>query len=72
MIHCELRSGNRHPGAGGTGFLRPSAVSADGAEWMFYEHTQLGCISGDEEIEKEGEVAASAHPIRHPPDDLLS
>jgi hypothetical protein len=22
MIHCELRSGNRHPGAGGTGFLR--------------------------------------------------
>jgi hypothetical protein len=22
MIHCELRSGNTHPGAGGTGFLR--------------------------------------------------
>jgi hypothetical protein len=22
MIHCELRSGNRHPGAGGAGFLR--------------------------------------------------
>jgi hypothetical protein len=22
MIHCELRSGNKHPGAGGTGFLR--------------------------------------------------
>jgi hypothetical protein len=34
MIHCELRSGNTHPGAGGTGFLRrlkrkiPSTVEA--------------------------------------------
>ncbi len=34
MIHCELRSGNTHPGAGGTGFLRrlkrkiPSPVKA--------------------------------------------